>query len=188
MGLFRSVKRFFFGKKPRQQRVERFTEQQRNILNTLLSQGAQDVGSPALEDRYKKLFEEQLLPSIAQQFTTSGGQRSGAFASALGRAGTDLSSQLAAMRSGRGMQKLGMGLAPQFDVENIPGSPGAFQHIAGDLSKMLVQMAGGMGKGQGGQQQQFPGQDQGYMPGQPQGFDSSSVSPMMLKMLMGMLL
>ncbi len=63
---------------------------------------------------YKKQFEEQTIPGIAERFSGlgSGAQNSSAFQQALGQAGAGLSENLAALRGG--MQQQGVGQAMQF--------------------------------------------------------------------------
>jgi len=194
MGLFSSIKKFFFGSKRKKEQLPRYTPQQEQALNQLLSQGMSNQNPQAIEDRYTRMFEEDIMPGIAEQFTGMGAQGSGAFRSALGRAGGDLASQLAALRSGRGMQQTQIGLTPQFDTNIVPGTPGYFQKNLSSLEQMIFAMASGGGKLQGGgafgsaqdqQQGSIPQQQGGYLQGQPQGYNPVNLTPLSLKMMMG---
>ena len=192
MGLFRSIGRFLFGRKPRVQQVPRFTSGQESALSRLLSAGMSDTDPAALESRYKNLFERDIVPGLAERFTSmGGGQRSSGFEESLRRGGGNLSEQLAGLRMQSGMQKLGYGLQPRFDNVMTPGSPGLLGGLGGGLGTLLGGQLGGMlGGGMGGGQQQSANDrlirsfSSRYAPGQPQGV-TRGLNPILLRLLEG---
>lgn len=99
----------------------RFTKEQSSIFNNLAQLGAQNTDFGAIEDRARKQFHSQTVPSLAERFTAMGGsQRSSAFQGALGQAGADLESQLSEQRAGHGFKQLKLGLQPQFESHLQP--------------------------------------------------------------------
>lgn len=198
MGLFKSLGKFFTGSRPKtqMQQINRFSPGQLAALSKLLSQGMADTDPAALEKRYRHLFERDTVPDIAEKFTSmGGGQRSSGFEESLRRGGLDLSEQLAGMRYQGGMQKLGLGLQPQFDtvMTQTPGSGGLLGGLMGPLTGMLGMKLGqglGLGGRRGGMGYAPPRQAPytpprgAYMPGQPRGMQRG-VSPVLLKILEG---
>jgi len=124
-----SFSQFLFGKPAEEKRFQRYTPEQESALNQLLQQGLQGADFGGIEDIARKRFQEETVPTLAERFTSmgAGGQRSSAFESALGRAGSDLESQLAGLRGQFGMQQLGMGLQPRFESAYMPSQPGMAQ-------------------------------------------------------------
>ena len=142
----------------------RYTQEQTQILNNLAQMGAQNADFGNIENRARSQFATQTIPGLAERFTSmGGGQRSSAFQGALGQAGADLESQLAAQRAGFGLQQLGLGLQPQFESYLQP-SPyqGLAQGLTQGFGAALPGLAevgakyylGGKGGGQPQQQQQ----------------------------------
>jgi len=190
MGFFRSLGRMFTGRKPKVEQIQRFTEPQQAALSQLLSQGMRDVDPALLEKKYRGQFERETVPGLAERFTAmGGGQRSSAFEESLRRGGLDLAEQLAGLRAQTGMQKLGLGLQPQFDTVMTPGSPGLLQGLMGGVTGVL---AGGLGSRLGGMlglgRQMAPRSyvppKGAYLPGQPRGI-RKGISPVLLKILEG---
>lgn len=134
----------FGGKKPRIGQEQMYTPEQRAALNTLLSQGLAGVDYEPLAAGARKSFQETTIPSIAERFTSmgSGAQRSSGFQSALGRAGSDLETQLAGLKAQLGMQKLGFGLTPQFQNYYQPEQQGMLQGALQGLTSMMPYMYG----------------------------------------------
>lgn len=98
-------------------------------------------------------FNQQLIPSIAERFSSLGGQRSSGFQKALQQGATqlssDLASQLAAQKAQYGLQNqaqmmnlLGMGLRPNFERVYMPGGHTFLSGALGGLSSGLGNMAG----------------------------------------------
>lgn len=134
---------FMFGRKPKTEQMPLYTPQGQESLNWLMSQGMQNADFGGIEDRYKKQFNEETIPGLAERFSAmGGGQRSSAFQGAIGRAGSDLNSQLAALRSQYGMQQMGMGLRPQFENVMHPAQPGFLQNVGSSIMSMLPMLAG----------------------------------------------
>jgi len=132
------LSRFLFGEPEKEQQFQRFTPEQQSALDQLLQQGLGNIGTDAIEGLARKRFQEETIPSLAERFTAmGGGQRSSAFQSSLGRAGSDLESQLAALRQQGGMQQLGMGLTPRFDTGYRPATQGMLGSGAQSLAGLL---------------------------------------------------
>jgi len=144
----KGISKFLSGTPGQEQQFQKFTPDQQSALDQLLQQGLGETDFGGIEDLARKRFSEDTIPSIAERFTAmGGGQRSSAFESSLGRAGSDLEAQLAALRPQMGMQKLSMGMQPRFDTGYTPGSPGAMQGLGGSLGSilpMLLKLLGGM--------------------------------------------
>jgi hypothetical protein len=131
------------GKPEQIQQIQNFTPEQRSALNQLLSQGMQDTDFNAIENREVNRFNTQTIPSLAERFTAMGGsgQRSSGFQDALGRAGAGLGEGLASLRSQYGMQKLGMGLTPQFQSVMRPRQPGGIEQGLGSIMDLLPMLS-----------------------------------------------
>ncbi len=158
-----------FAKKPKFQQVNRFRPDQeaaqKQTLQMALS-GLQDpsAGFQPIANQARQQFNTETVPSLAERFTAMGnGQRSSAFQGALGSAGADLESQLAALQAQYGMQNrsqlmqlLGLGLEPSFETAYQPGQPSFLQGAFGGLSSGLGSLGsagllggmGGLGMGQ----------------------------------------
>jgi len=135
----KGLSKFLTGNKPRQEQFQRFTPEQQSALDQLLQQGMEGLDISGVEGLARKRFQEETVPTLAERFTSmgAGGQMSSAFQSALGRAGSDLEAQLAALRSQFGMQQVGLGLQPRFDTGYMPGSPGLLGTGASSLMNLL---------------------------------------------------
>lgn len=140
------------------QELARFSPEIQQLLMQHFQQASAGRGTEGfdpIEDRYRKLFEEQTIPSIAERFTAmgSGNQSSSAFPAALGRAGSDLESQLAALRAQYGQQQEAfdvnkmLGLLPALEKNYLTNRPGFGESLGqsvlrggvsglGDLAKM----------------------------------------------------
>lgn len=152
---------FFTGTPGKERRLQRFDPQRQagfdQVLQQALSglqQGAGDFG-PIAKQAEERYFGD-ILPSIAERFTSMGGQRSSGFQEARERSGTELSTNLAALQSQHGLQQqgllqnlLGMGLTQQEDVGWIPRDPGFFRAMAPGVGQGVGRWIGG-GGGEGG--------------------------------------
>jgi hypothetical protein len=76
----------------------------RSFLSDLLSPDSK--AAKAFEAPYKRQFQEEVVPGIAERFSQMGGQNSSGFQQTMGQAGERLSENLASMRSGLQMQAL----------------------------------------------------------------------------------
>lgn len=143
-----------FGKRNKAQttRIPRFDEQGVSALNSLLSQGLANVDMDALENRYMDMYKNQMVPSIAERFTSmgEGGQGSSAFTQALNRGSSDLLGNLQSQRTALGMQQLGLGLTPKFESYFQPETPGLMQTIGANLMGAGTSMLPGAMGMQGG--------------------------------------
>ena len=146
---------FLFGKRRRTQQMPTVSPQQSSAMNQILQQALaglqqqpqqmQSFDFQPIAEQARKQFSEGTIPSLAERFTSLGGgaQRSSAFQSALGRAGSDLDTNLAALQSQYGLEGqklglqqrgqlqnlLGLALRPQFENVLSPSSPGLLQSL-----------------------------------------------------------
>jgi len=115
-----------------------------NRIAQLLGGGASGMENQALSQ-----FNQQIIPSIAERFTSMGAQNSSAFQQALSQAGAGLSERLAGMREQQANRLLPsllqVGLTPQYEQIYQPPqeeAPGFWRSIAPGLASG-VGMAGG---------------------------------------------
>jgi len=162
---------FTGGKGKFKQTPNKFNPQQQQVLNMLLAQGQQGLQNPLggfgdVENYAKQQFQSNIVPSIAERFTSMGGSdtgRSSDFAGALGSAGAGLASELAALRQQYGtqnqqnaLQLLQMGLEPQQEWYYQSGEPGIGpQLLSGGIGAASnyfgsQAIANQMGRGSGG--------------------------------------
>lgn len=142
-------------KRSKMQQLPLYSPQQQAAQSQLLQMALQGLQNPTagfepIAAQARKQFQENTIPSLAERFTAfggQGGQRSSAFQGVLGRAGSDLESQLAALQANYGLQRqsqlqnlLAYGLTPQFENVLTPGShtplSGFLSSIGGGLSSL----------------------------------------------------
>ena len=155
---------FFTGAPGKVEQVSRFSPDIQKQLQPLLMQALQGLGGDQsqltrgfqpIKQNALRTFNQDIVPSLAERFTSTGGghdlSSSGAFASQLGSASSDLASMLGAQEAQYGqnekqslMQLLGLG-----QMENIPlaGQSGILEKIFPGLfdllSKAGIGVAGG---------------------------------------------
>lgn len=114
----------------------------------LLQGGTDYSGWDPIESQYKKYYNQDLIPSLAERFTAMpgyGSQNSSAFANALQSGASDFAQGLAAQKSQYGMQQQGLqnqrlstllsgGMAPQFQQSYIPAQPGFLQGLGNSIA------------------------------------------------------
>jgi hypothetical protein len=132
------------------QNISSLTPEQQEAQFEQLQQGRQNANFDAQEQAARRSFATNTIPGIAERFTAFGNnQRSSAFQSALGSAGSDLESQLANLRSQYGQQQLQYGGREHLNY--VPGSEGFLQQTAGKaVDAGLAYATGGMSGGGGG--------------------------------------
>lgn len=153
---------FMYGEPGRMEEYNRFTPSQQSAMSTLLGQGMQGLQNTSLDfqpiaDLARKQFREETIPGLAERFTAlGGGQRSSAFGQQLGKAGSDLESQLAALGSQYNLQKFGaltnlsrLGLEPQLERAYFPGQPGFAQAFSQNIAPGMAPMIEGAGSAVG---------------------------------------
>jgi hypothetical protein len=174
-----------FEKKPGAQQFDRFTPEQQAAQNRLLQMFGQQYGQGVegrpsfragesyltnllsgdpsafqnFEEPFKKQYFDEVVPALAERFTSLGAQRSSGFQNALAKSGADLSSKLASLRGGlqmqalpqalnyagapsqQALQGLGYGLQPSYDSY--------YSGQQGPLSELLGPLANAYGQGLG---------------------------------------
>jgi hypothetical protein len=149
-GFFQGAGEFFTGRPGGLQPFSPYSQNQMNIFDQLSSMGLQGFQNPyagfdPIAQRATSQFQQQIIPSIAERFTSMGGGSlsSPAFASQLGQAGSGLAENLAALQSQYGLQNraqmlslLGLGLTPQYQFQQTPEQPGFLQQIIPSLGRL----------------------------------------------------
>lgn len=147
-----------FGSEGQTLQTQRFGPEQLQALQQLLQQGIgglqqqQQFDFAPIAQQAREQFSQQTVPSLAERFTALGGQRSSAFPQALGQAGANLESNLAAQGAQFGMQGqdqqnrflmslLGLGLTPQFENAYKPGTPGLTGALGQGIGSALPLLA-----------------------------------------------
>jgi hypothetical protein len=166
MAFFDSI----FGSSGQLQQISKFNPQQQNVQNQALGQFGpllQQLQKPAdinpILDQRRQSFQTETLPSIAERFSSLGGsgQRSSAFQNAIGRAGSDLETQLGSLQSQVGLQDLNrqqsllgllgqLGMQPSTEHFYQQGSPGLVGNLSEGLGKIapyLIPLLLGAGTG-----------------------------------------
>lgn len=153
---------FFFGKPSGVQQIDKYNPQQQEAFKSLLGQGLEglqsgNVNLGPIEQRAQKNFQSKTIPSIAERFTSQGGNNrlgNPAFSSELGNAGADLEQGLAGLRYDKLFQMLGQGLTPQFENLYQQEQPGflenTYKSAEDRLMKLLPLLLGGGFGGGGG--------------------------------------
>lgn len=150
------------------EQIQNMNPQQQQLMSQLMSQlgGAQGSGMEwlqkmlsgdpeamaAFEDPYKRQFEQETVPGIAERFAgmgSGGSQSSSAFNQTMGQAGSELSQNLAALRGGLQQNAMNslqgmMGQAYQPQFESMYKQP-----TMGILPSMMGNLAQGAGQGLG---------------------------------------
>lgn len=137
----KGVEEFSIGKSGGFDQLNIQTPQGMQALNLLLSQGMQNIQDPSqgfepIAQESRRMFEQETLPSIAQRFGAWDSKRGSGYQNALTQAGSNLESQLAALRSQYGLgqqqnalQQLQLGLQPQFENYYRLGTEGIVQPL-----------------------------------------------------------
>lgn len=138
--------------------VNRFTPEQQAYLNQILAvlSGTQEptgilgqaLSTEALEAPYKRQFQEEIIPQLAEKYAGigAGSQSSSAFQQALGKSAADLSERLAYLNAQQKQSLFSLlsqlGLTPQYNQYYQPSGPSA-------LAQGLGALAGGFGEAAG---------------------------------------
>jgi hypothetical protein len=153
---------FLTGYGPQTQQLPRFTSEQQNALNKILSQGMSDFNFPAIEEAARSNFQSKTIPSIAERFASlgSGNRGSSGYGAALGQAGAGLEQQLAALKSQHGLGLTQLGLTPSFENIYMPQTGGLLgaaapavglgltQYGPDIISQLISWLSGGQQQGQ----------------------------------------
>jgi hypothetical protein len=132
-----------FGPKP--EKPQPFNPKQAQLQNQAINQALQILntgraqGFEPFAQRARQQFQTQTVPSLAERFSALNAQPSSAFQSAIGRAGSDLESQLAGLESQYSQDQLrsllSTSLAP-LDVTR-PAGPGFFESSGSSALSLL---------------------------------------------------
>lgn len=114
-------------------------------LRNLMSQNQQNFGIQPIEEKARREWANETIPTLANRFLAGATRNSSGFQNALGSAGVDLEAALAGLRNQYGQQQhqnllqeqgqafnregnfmnmLQMGLRPQNEILHIPGDQG----------------------------------------------------------------
>lgn len=148
---------FFMGSPSRFERIQKYDPQRNQAFNQILQQAlsglSQSPDFAPVEQRELQRFQQDTVPGLAERFTSMGGQGSSGFAESLARGGSQLGTDLGALRSNYQlgqqqnlMQLLGMGLTPQEEIGYFAGQPGAAQGLAGGIGQGLGYALPALGK------------------------------------------
>lgn len=143
-----------------------YSPEQQKAFGGLLEQGQQAFNPMDLERYSQQQFQQNMVPSLSEQFTSlgSGGSPSSpVFQNRLANAAAQQSTALAALRSNQGLKALQLGLTPQFEYMYQPERPGLLEAGATSAAQALAGQAPGLigklgsylfgGSSQPGQQQ-----------------------------------
>lgn len=149
-----------FKKNPKWKQLPNRSSEQMQGQSQALQQALAGLQNPyagfePIAQQAQQRFQSQTVPSLAERFTSlggQGGQRSSAFQGALGQAGAGLNTDLAALQAQYGLanrsnllKQLGIGLQPSFENSYGGGPEGQGSELFGGLSNLL----GGLGQYQG---------------------------------------
>jgi hypothetical protein len=143
------------GEEPGVKTAPTVNPEQQKYMSMLLGQGGNMLQNPyagfePIRQQAMNQFQQNIVPSLAERFTSMGGGRlsSPAFASQLGQAGSGLEQALAAMQSQYGQQNqhnamsmLALGLSPSFENFYSQGDPGVGRTMLGNTMSGLMQAA-----------------------------------------------
>lgn len=164
---------WLFGHSPEMQQASTLNQGQQGLQNQLTGGMGQPSGSAlnylqqilsndpeafkAFADQAKMQFEQETVPGIAERFAgmgTAGAQDSSAFQQTLGRAGTEMTTQLEALKQGlkgNAIQQLqglmGGAFKPSFENVYDPGSYGAVGGLMQGVGQGVGSAIGGGGLG-----------------------------------------
>ena len=144
------IKNFFIGSQPQSITSTPYDQQQHAFFQQLLNSGLQNMQNPyegfePLQQHLQNYFEQQILPNIAERFSSLGNNRlsSPSFAQQLQGGIKGLAENLLAhkMQYGQqnrnfGLQQAQLGLTPRYQNTYMPGQPGLLQNalpVAGNV-------------------------------------------------------
>lgn len=146
-GLYQGGKEALFGTPGGWQQLQNYHPHQQQALDQILGGGLQMLQNPyqgweGLEQEATNRFNQQIIPGLAERFTSMGGHgtaatSSPAFAGQLGAAGAGLSSMLNAQKAyygqqnrQQGLQQAQIGLTPQFQYGELAPQEGYWPTLA----------------------------------------------------------
>lgn len=144
---------FLYGTPEKFGQLSRFSPQNQNQFNDLISQLLQRLGGnefsfAPIEEEARAGFSQKTLPSIMERFTAlgAGGGRSSAQFNTLGSAGADLERSLASMKQNYNLQRqpllqnlIGLGAQEPFYQ---PRTPGFAENLLGQGAQAAGQFGG----------------------------------------------
>jgi len=160
----RGIKHFFAGRSEKMQQVPNVTPEQFGALQQILQMGLGNLQNPYegfgdIENYATQQFQGNIVPSLAERFTSMGGSDtagSSDFTGSLGAAGAGLASELGALKQqygfqnrGQALEQLNMGLRSPFETLHRPAQAGALQELLQQLMPGLGSAAKGFGQAAG---------------------------------------
>ena len=151
-GILQGLREFLFGASPAQMSTltpeqEQFQQSLLPILMQLL-QGGTPAGFQGIEENARRGFNTQTLPSLAERFAGIGGLGSSGYRNSLVGAGTQLESNLAALRGQYGQNQLSQLLGPSLQSNRayLPGQPGLLHSLIGNFNQNAQGAGQALGK------------------------------------------
>lgn len=159
---------FLFGSKDKMKKFDQYSRGQNQFLESILSQlqsmngvgggyqqalgllqnylNPQSEQFRNFEQPYLDQFNQEILPGIAERYAGAGALSSSGFGQALGSAGSNLQHQLAAMKSGLGLQSA-QGLIGQYNQlgQNALGAQPFGYRMKQGSGGLLAPILGGIG-------------------------------------------
>lgn len=156
-GYWGSIKDYLFGTSPQTAEYSPYTPFQQQGFQALQNAGQTTLNNPyagfePLQQQLMEYFQEQILPAIAERFTSRGGGAlsSPDFANQLSAGGRGLASQLLQHKLNYGQQnkefglkQLQAGLTPHYEQAFIPGQEGFLNTLAGRAIPAGLNVLGG---------------------------------------------
>jgi hypothetical protein len=136
-----------------QQSPNKYNPLQQQIIQQAGQQGLQGIGTDAIEGAARRGYRQNTIPLLSERFANIGGRGlsgigSSGYQNAISETGTNLETQLAALRQGNANSLLQLGLTPQTDTYFEEGSQGLQAPILEGLTRIGEAYFGG-GGGQG---------------------------------------
>ena len=161
------ISEMFAGKPEIIQYLNKYNPGQQGGLDYLLQSGQEQLQDPykgfePIRQNALNTFHQDIVPRLQEQFSASGSNSasSGTLKSELSSAGASLAEKLAAFQSHfgqqneqTGLQRIQLGLNPQYEIANRPRTPGLVENVwdtasqaAPTLAKLAYKMyTGGLG-------------------------------------------
>lgn len=125
--------------------VPRFTQPQMQFQNQQLQAAQENLGTDAIEAQARRNYQANTIPQLSERFGRYGLGGSTGYQNAVKGAGTQLETNLAAMKQQNAFQQANIGLTPQYEqvYERPEGMTGA-QAFGSTLGQYAPQVLGNL--------------------------------------------